>query len=212
MAKARKKDKKLPSGPGQKGWQAHKSSSTRQQILDAAVQCIVKIGYANTTTMMIAKEAGLSRGATLHHFPSKLDIIKATVDFLYEKRIRAFRRSGRELPQDTDRVKMAVEAYWEHVNHPLFVAFFELSVAARHDEELRKILVPAQQKFDKEWYLTARETFPEWTDEKAFNLALSLSQKLLEGIAISHMMHPRDNDPGQLLDFLEAQIRALLKG
>ncbi|MFK7956300.1 MAG: TetR/AcrR family transcriptional regulator [Lysobacterales bacterium] len=211
MAGLSKKREKSPSGPGEQGWQAHKSSSTREQILNAAVQCILTIGYANTTTMMIAREAGISRGATLHHFPSKLDIIKATVDFLYGKRIRALRNSTKGLPQEGDRVKLAVRAYWEQVSHPLFIAFFELSVAARHDEELRKILVPAQRKFDKEWYLAALEGFPEWeADEEAFNLALSLTQKLMEGIAISHLMHPREGTDEPLLEFLETQIRALL--
>ncbi|MEM7284566.1 MAG: TetR/AcrR family transcriptional regulator, partial [Pseudomonadota bacterium] len=200
-----------PKGPGERGWQAFKSSSTRQQILEAAVRCIVKLGYASTTTMVIAQEAGLSRGATLHHFPSKIDIIKATVDFLYEKRSRAVTNSASQLPKDSDRVKLAVEAYWQQVNHPLFLAFFELSVAARHDEELRKILRPAQTKFDAEWYAVCQEAFPEWQDDpQAFSLAMSLSQKLMEGIAISHLMHPRDKDEEQLLSFLEQQIRELL--
>lgn len=203
--------KKPPTGPGEEGWQAYKSSSTRQQILDAAVQCIVRLGYANTTTMMIAKEAGLSRGATLHHFPSKIDIIKATVDYLYEKRRRAFRRSSAELPKDEDRVRLAVRAYWKHVNHPLFVAFFELSVASRHDKELRSILIPAQKKFDKEWYDQALESFPEWKrDPEAFKLVMALSQTLMEGIAISHLTHPRRGQEQDLLQFLEEQIRALL--
>ncbi|MEL7538362.1 MAG: TetR/AcrR family transcriptional regulator [Pseudomonadota bacterium] len=211
MAGTKKTSKSRPSGPGEQGWQAYKSSSTRQQILDAAVRCIVKIGYANTTTMMIANEAGLSRGATLHHFPSKIDIIKATVDYLYEKRKRAFQKSSIDLPEHGDRVRQAVAAYWKHVNHPLFVAFFELSVAARHDDELREILIPAQKKFDDEWYAVAEEMFPEWqSDSGAFNLALSLSQTLMEGIAISRLMHPRASSEEELLTFLEEQIRALL--
>lgn len=211
MARQRKATAGQPKGPGEQGWQAFKSSSTRQQILDAAVRCIVNIGYANTTTMMIASEAGLSRGATLHHFPSKIDIIKATVDYLYEKRSRAVLNTAREFPENTDSVKLAVKAYWEQVNHPLFIAFFELSVAARHDEELRRILHPAQSKFDKEWYAKAQEAFPAWQkDPEAFSLAMSLSQKLMEGIAISHLMHPRDKNDDQLLAFLEDQIRTLM--
>ncbi len=211
MTKVKKQTASNPTGPGQQGWQAHKSSGTRQQILDAAVYCIINIGYAKTTTMMIAKQAGLSRGATMHHFPSKTDIITATVEYLFEKRIRAFRRSSRTLPKKKDRVKLAVTAYWEHANHPLFVAFFELSVAARNDPELRKILQPAQTRFDEAWYATAEEAFPEWQkDSQAFDLALSLSQTLIEGIAMSHLMHPRAHNEKMLLGYLEKQIRELL--
>ena len=203
-----------PSGPGDDGWQAHKSSTTRTLILDAAIESIVEDGYANTTTTKIADRAGLSRGATLHHFPSRMDIIRATVEYLYDKRIRAFRNATAQLPAADaghDRIRQAVRNYWEHVNHPLFVAFFELSVAARHDEELAAILHPAQARFDDEWYRAAHELYPEWQSDPAiFDFALGLSQKLMEGAAVSLLMHPRRQDEDQFLSFLEAQIRALL--
>jgi len=36
---------------------------------------------------------------------------------------------------------LAVQAYSARLNHPIYVALFELSVAARTDNELKKILV-----------------------------------------------------------------------
>ena len=199
-----------PKGPGDAGWQAQKSAAARDQILNAAISCIVDLGYSNTTTMKIAERAGLSRGATLHHFPSKMDVIRAAVDYLHEKRLRAFRASIKSIPEDVDRVKMAVESYWEHVTHPLFVAFFELSVAARTDHELREILRPAQQAFDDEWYRTAQEVFPEWqADRPAFDLALNLTQQLMEGMAISFLTHARADNKNQLLEYLEDRLREL---
>jgi AcrR family transcriptional regulator len=199
-----------PSGPGEQGWQAQKSAATREQILSAAVRCIVDLGYSQTTTMKIAERAGLSRGATLHHFPSKLDIIRAAVDYLHERRLRAFRNSVNAIPEGSDRIRAATEAYWAHATHPIFVAFFELSVAARTDKELRKILRPAQKSFDEEWYKTAQEVFPEWqSDPQAFDLALALVQHLMEGIAISTMTHQRRTDHKELKKYLEAQLREL---
>ncbi|MEM9302350.1 MAG: TetR/AcrR family transcriptional regulator [Pseudomonadota bacterium] len=199
------------SGPGEAGWQAQKSAATRDQILNAAVRCIVDLGYSNTTTMRIAERAGLSRGATLHHFPSKMDIIRAAVDFLHQKRLKAFERSVKTLPQDEDRIKLAVEAYWAHVTHPLFVAFFELSVAARTDKELADILTPAQKAFDEEWYNTAQKVFPEWqADREAFDLALNLCQQLMEGMAIGFLTHAREGRDEPLLAFLEDTLHRLI--
>ncbi len=198
------------SGPGDQGWQAQKSAATRDQILGAAVRCIVELGYSRTTTMKIAERAGLSRGATLHHFPSKIDIIRAAVDYLHEKRLRAFRNSVTSIPAGTDRIKAATEAYWEHANHPIFIAFFELSVAARTDKELEKILTPAQTAFDEEWYKTAQDVFPEWqSDKQAFDLALSLVQHVVEGVAVSSLTHPRQPELDRLRDYLESQLREL---
>ena len=172
-------------GPG--GWQAQKSAATRSLIIEAAIRCFVDLGYAQTTTTAIAVKAGLSRGAMLHHFPSKIDIVRAAVDYLHGKRLKAFRKSvQRAVPGDGDRVRQAVEAYWTHVRHPMFVAFFELSVAARTDRELAAILLPAQEAFEREWYRTALEVFPEWEGrEDKFDLALDLSRYVMEGLSVA---------------------------
>jgi AcrR family transcriptional regulator len=197
-------------GPGDAGWQAQKSASTRNQIIKAALGCIVDSGYSGTTTTKIANRAGLSRGATLHHFPSKKDIIRAAVDYLHERRLQAFRRSISDIPPDSDIVEIAVQSYWEHVNHPIYVAFFELSAAARTDSDLREILRPAQRAFDKEWYETARDLFPQWqTDPAAFDLALNLAQQLMEGMAFSYFTHAREVNRETLLEFLQEKIREL---
>ena len=65
-----------------RGWQAQKSASTRRLIIESAIKCFVDLGYSRTTTTEIAKRAGLSRGAMLHHFPSKVEIVKAAVDYM----------------------------------------------------------------------------------------------------------------------------------
>jgi AcrR family transcriptional regulator len=201
---------KQPSGPGESGWQARKSAATRKQIISAAIRCIVESSYSKTTMMKISEKAGLSRGATLHHFPSKMDIIRAAVDYIHEKRIQAFRRSIREIPEGADMAHLAVEAYSAELDHPIFVALFELSVAARTNGELREILHPAQLAFDREWYETAWALFPDWhSDRQAFDLALNLSQNLIEGLAISNFTHARRFDKAQLLGYLEAKVREL---
>ena len=210
MARNRKKPEKQPAGPGELGWQARKSAATRDQIIGAAVRCIVESSYSKTTMMKISEKAGLSRGATLHHFPSKMHIIRAVVAYLHEKRIQAFRRSIEDIPPDADMAHMAIQAYSDHVNHPIYVALFELSVAARTDQELKEILHPDQLAFDREWYQTAWDLFPEWqADRAAFDLALNLSQITMEGMAIRNFTHAGKYDRERILEYLEEKIREL---
>ncbi|MFT5349309.1 MAG: hypothetical protein ACI9MF_000120 [Gammaproteobacteria bacterium] len=88
--------------------------------------------------------------------------------------------------------------------------FFELSVAARHDDDLKDILDPAQSAFDKEWYLTAKELFPEWqSDPEAFDLALNLTQKVMEGMAINRLTTSGEDNNAALRNYLEESIRNL---
>ena len=66
-------------------WQAQKSAMTRDRILDATINCFINLGYTNVTTAKVASTAGVSRGAMLHHFPSKTELIQAAVEYLHGK-------------------------------------------------------------------------------------------------------------------------------
>lgn len=198
--------------PRENGLQAKKSAGTRTAIVEAAIRCIVKYGYAKTTTPRIAEEAGVSRGAMMHHFSNRLTVIQSAVTYLHEKRIKAFRRAGSGLPPaGRNRVHNALVAYWKQVTHPLFVAFHELTVAARTDKKLADILIPARRAFHDEWHRVAIEQFPEWQgDSEKFDIALHLAQNMLEGMAINRLSGDLDEDTAdRLLAYLEDELRAL---
>jgi AcrR family transcriptional regulator len=192
------------------GWQAQKSASTRTQIIESAIKCFVEYGYSRTTTPLIAQKAGLSRGAMMHHFPSKLAIVRAAVEYLHSKRLRAFRKAVVKPVADVDHVRQAVEAYWQHVRHPMFVAFFELAVAARTDKELADILKPAQEGFEREWYEAAVELFPEWkVGGERFELGFDLARYVMEGMAISFLTHKETERDRRVLSYLEEKLKEL---
>ncbi|MCG8443850.1 MAG: TetR/AcrR family transcriptional regulator [Caulobacterales bacterium] len=181
-------------------------------IAEAALRCLIKYGYAQTTTPRIAEEAGLSRGAMMHHFSNRLTVIQAAIEYLHMKRLRAFRRAISSLPANEPRLHDALIAYWRHVTHPLFVAFHELAVASRTDKDLEKILRPAQQAFDREWYELAVDQFPEWqSDKKSFDLALNLVQATLEGMATARLSTDVDRKAEEeLISYLEECLAALM--
>ncbi len=194
------------------GYQAKKSAATQKLIVESALQCIIKNGYAKTTTPSIAKEANVSRGAMVHHFSNRLSVIKASIEYLHQKRLRAFRRAVTTLPDDKPHLHDALVAYWKHVTHPLFVAFHELAVASRTDKQLKKILQPAQEEFYREWYNLAVEMFPEWQSNRdRFNVALNLVQATLEGMANARLTGAMDKQAEEaLIDYLEECLRALM--
>ena len=93
---------------------------------------------------------------------------------------------------------------------PAFIAFHELAVAARTDADLASILSPLQEEFRAKFNAQAEALFPEWLGSPNFALAMTLSQTILEGMAISLQTGGMDQaqvDP--MLRHLEAQIRAL---
>lgn len=188
--------------------QSVKSAQTRAKLIEATIRCIVKLGYARTTTPQVAAEAGLSRGAMLHHFENGAALIKAAIVELHEKRLRAFRRAADTETHDTATL---VRTYWKQLQKPAFVAFHELALAARSNPELARILQPLQVEFRNRFNQQADSLFPEWApDRQRFHLAMTLSQTMLEGMAIQRLTEAMDDamvEPMLLL--LEQQVAAM---
>ena len=147
------------------GWQAEKSALTRKAILEAAVRCLVNEGYNKTTTAMIAAEAGVSRGAMMHHFSARAEVIKVVIAFLHERRLEEYRQlmGEKNISQKITRadVRRSVEAAWEYHNLPSFVAYQELVSAARTDGELGEVIEEFEKDFEKQFLLTAKTVFPQ---------------------------------------------------
>ncbi|KQM21099.1 TetR/AcrR family transcriptional regulator [Novosphingobium sp. Leaf2] len=188
--------------------QALKSAQTRARLIEATIRVLVRSGYSRTTTPQVALEAGLSRGAMLHHFDNGASLIKATIMHLHERRLRAFRRSAELSALDH---RAMVRAYWRQIQKPAFVAFHELAVAARTDPDLAAVLLPLQVEFRERFNQLAVQLYPEWQESPAkFALAMAISQATMEGMAVNLLTGAMDAalvEP--VLETLEAQLRAL---
>jgi AcrR family transcriptional regulator len=148
----------------------------------------------------------------LHHFPTRADVVRAAVEHLHAKRLRAFRTAVENLPSGGNRLHGALEAYWEQANHPMYAVFLELSVAARTDPELAAILGPAEAAFERELRRTSMELFPEWRDlGENFDLGFDLLISVMDGCAVSFLKH-RDRAPKRrVLRYLEARLDELAR-
>lgn len=123
--------------PRQRRTQAERSAETRNRLLDATIDCLVKYGYAGTTTPRIAEMAGVTRGAQVHHFGSRDDLMLAAVQHLALKRIAsAVPQFGGSLWTADDPIGAILEIGWDIHTGPLFIPVVELWVAGRTDPEL----------------------------------------------------------------------------
>lgn len=188
------KSKSSPSSinrsSGRRQWQEQKSEETRTAIFDAAMECFIEFGYAKTSIPLIADIAGMSRGAILHHFPTRHSLLVAVVEFLHEKRLKEYKELMADVDRPSedltlDRQLKGVDAAWQHVNLPSFVTYHELLSAARTDDELWKVMAPLEIKFEEEFENLAKEVFPHWCDLNELTLANDMTLFLLKGMALS---------------------------
>lgn len=197
---------KAPGAPRVgEGWQAEKSALTRQAILEAAVRCFVEHGYANTTTAMIAEEASVSRGAMMHHFPSRSAVMNAVVGYLHVRRLNEYRALMSDIDSPDQQltrkaIKTSVESAWKYVNLPSFVAYQELLAAARTDKELAKAVGEVEQDFEREFLKTVRSVFPHWKQVKSLQAAHDLVQFVMQGMGVAHRSSHREQRARRVIE------------
>ncbi|GAA2676350.1 TetR/AcrR family transcriptional regulator [Actinoplanes palleronii] len=126
--------------------QAQRSEATRERILDATCQSLVERGYAETTTAEVLARADVPRGTLLHHFPTKVDLLVASVQHVARRRLDALVAELDAVPGDGAELDAFVDIVWRHFSAPLFWAALELWNAARTDTELRAALMPVEKE------------------------------------------------------------------
>jgi AcrR family transcriptional regulator len=186
--------------------QAARSASTRARLLDATIECLNELGYARTTTPEIARRAGLSRGAQLHHFPTKADLVISAVEHLFERRHAEFRAAIEALPASADRATAAIDLLWSMISGPTFYAWLETAVAARTDPELRPHFERLSTGFAETIERTFRDILPPVGDVPGvfYDAAPSFVFALLDGLALHRIQSPDDRPVGEVLRALKA--------
>src|SRR5438270_8079387 len=113
--------------------QQQRRDETRRALLDAAVESLIEVGFARTTTLEVQRRADVSRGALLHHFPSKAELLVAAVDHLASMRGAQLKRLAAELPEERAgraRTEAVLELLWQCFAGEFFQVAMELRTAA----------------------------------------------------------------------------------
>lgn len=131
--------------------QPERTRAMRTRLMQATIDCLVERGWAGTTTTLVSKRAGVSRGAQLHHFPSKRELVVASLEHLSgqltaELQRRHDKATGGK-PRSTRSVLTMLADYY---TSDLFVASLELWVAARTDEQLHDVVLPMERRWGRE--------------------------------------------------------------
>lgn len=68
------------------------AAKRREQLLDTAATLFAKRGYSRTTTLQLARAAGITEPVLYRHFPSKRDMFIALIDRTGEEVIRGWEK------------------------------------------------------------------------------------------------------------------------
>lgn len=181
--------------------QQQRRDETRRALLDAAVESLIEVGFARTTTLEVQRRANTSRGALLHHFPSKAELLVATVDHLAEMRARELKMLAAQLPDGRARTDAVLELLWQCFSGTFFQVAMELRTAARTDPELRPVLVTAERALRDRILAQAKTLFgKDVSDHPGLERALDFTLQFMIGAAMSTVLH---KDEGRLRELID---------
>jgi AcrR family transcriptional regulator len=88
----------INEGPGPEDVEAPEAKSTRERILDVALDLFIEKGYDKTSLREIAEPLGFSKAALYYHFASKEDILMALHMRLHELGLDALAQMADQEP------------------------------------------------------------------------------------------------------------------
>ena len=180
--------------------QAQRRDDMRRLLLDAAVDSLIEHGFAGTTTLEVQRKAGVSRGALLHHFPSKAELLVATIGHLAEMRARDLKARAVGLPAGPARVDAVLDLLWECFAGPLFQVSIELRAAARTEPELRRVLTVAERHMrDGILHQAGAMMGRDLAAAPGFEQAMDLTLHLMIGAATTALLHGEEARIGALV-------------
>ena len=167
----------------EQGLQQLKSARARDSICKATIQLLAELGYAETTIAGVAQNAGFSKGAVQYHFPTKEELIAATVEHL-------LMRTESSASQSYESVDSALLNAWQRlVNTSAYRALLEVLNAARIDRKLRlrisAELVAWGKNLDKQSltiYQSANEQLPAHEGDTEVVMLLNMTRSFMRGL------------------------------
>lgn len=177
--------------------QQERTATTRARVLNATIEHLAEFGYGRTTTVEVAERAGVSRGALVHHFPTRSDLVLSALEYLCELRLAELEHAIADLSKAEDHLSAFVDLVWTTFNGPLFAAQLELWIAARTDPDLYAGLYPLERGFGKRLNQLCADALGA---DPASGYFYEITKHLMRGMAVERILK---SDEGERLAVLE---------
>ncbi len=183
-----------------------RSAATCKQILEATITCLHERGFGAVTNIRVAEAAGISRGAMMHHFPTRLSLLVATVEYAYEK-LGQYRRGELEkLEPGLPRFRALIDLAWATARMPEGLAVNEVRMGSRSDPELAKAVTPMMSHIADDYgrFLGRHVRAAGLTPDKDLQGLSATVAMATRSMAIDRFTHPSP----QMVENVLASLRA----
>ncbi len=181
--------------------QAQRSALMRARLSKAAFEVIRDQGYVNFRTAAVARRAGVSQGAQLHHYPTKNSLALAAIEYAFEETTTASLAQVASLQAGEEPLRALVDDARAFFFSDHFRVALDILMAGGKEESLKQDLIALtlrhrgrverawlEKLIDAGWSLTTAEDL----------LAMTLS--LVRGFAIRGLVEADTGSFERLFD------------
>lgn len=188
--------------------QDQRSQATRERLIAATIECIAAKGLAHATTAEISERAGVSSGARVHHFKSKMDLVNAAICFTYEQATVESLGTAETAQSQREPLRCYIEDAYQFYMGPRYLMQHEVVNAARTSPELMEVVQPAANAYraavNDAWLDVFRRAGHSRSWSKA---AMDLSVVIVRGLALGSFLRGRGGDADILKIWREVMAR-----
>ena len=169
-----------------------RGEETRKALIEACIDCLNARGYAGTSIEAVMSKSGISRGSVLNQFPTRLDLMTATIEAAMRDMMADTNARFAQIADPVERLRRLCDVYWDAQRLPASVAVTEVLLAARWDTDLARTLsrVAGDIEVDLDGYTRRRAEEAGVRDVEAFVVHTRMLILSLRGITLELMFDP----------------------
>lgn len=191
-----------------------KGATMRLRLVQATVEVLNECGYGGTTTVEVVRRAGVSRGALLHHFPTRADLLLATAAYILTAQEEFRREKLRDVERGSARFLSITDAMWDTMQQPESAALTELMLGSRGDDEVRDGFAELMQRSASQLASGAGEVAEDigFSDSRLVRAMTKLHVAAMRGLMIDrHYYKGGDTETDAAFELLVWYKQALMR-
>lgn len=201
----------IPTEKRRRRTQEERSSQMKRRLLDAAFEVLKERGYAGFTTAEVAKRAGVSRGAQVHHFPSKNDLVSAAVEHVFNMSLAHGLRLAQDARQSDDPIAALLNDAMAFYFSDYFYVAVDMMLSSEKDPEFKdqtaRVVANYRQPVEDEWRkVMVEQGFPP---DKAGDI-LWLTVSIMRGAGVRRLWLQEPDQIRQILAVWRTMVSAYL--
>lgn len=174
--------------------QEQRRGETISRLINAAISALDELGFAGSTTAVVAASAGVSQGALFRHFPTRRDLLAAAAAEVARRQVAAFAARVTTPAHTRDELRDALAAVVSIGASAENRTWQELMLASRTDALLRTALGPATELYQREVMLAAAGVLGEGVDAAGLVPVMRVVLSFTDGLALAAPLTHSDAD------------------